>query len=157
MRATPRRRRRIRPSRARWIRPLFRYSYTRDAFVLRVVGRHVGPVFQVADRARPAAARPRAATREHADTRPGPASGDDSNVGSDEDQATAPAPAPAPMPDFTGRFAPAPQPRAGSRSPDASWRGVSSCTHRSAARISFTRHAVGQTWHNDYPGDPPAE
>jgi hypothetical protein len=28
------------------LKPLFRYSYPRDAFVLRVVGRHVGPVLR---------------------------------------------------------------------------------------------------------------
>jgi hypothetical protein len=28
--------------------PIIRYSYTRDAYVLRGVGRHVGPVYQPA-------------------------------------------------------------------------------------------------------------
>jgi hypothetical protein len=49
MRTTPRPRRTIRRSQQFWIRPLFRYSYTREAFVLRVVGRHIGPVLQIAD------------------------------------------------------------------------------------------------------------
>jgi hypothetical protein len=63
MRTTPRRRRQISQARLRWIRPFFRHSYTRDAFVLRGVGRHVGPVFQVSHRAprsRPSAVSPAA-------------------------------------------------------------------------------------------------
>jgi len=36
------------------MRPLLRYSYTREAYVLRVVGRQIGPVYQVAaDESRP--------------------------------------------------------------------------------------------------------
>jgi hypothetical protein len=31
----------------RWLQPLFRYSYTRDAWVLRVVGNRLGPVLVV--------------------------------------------------------------------------------------------------------------
>jgi len=47
-RATPRRRRGIAPWQVRWIRLLgFRYSHTRQAYVLRLVGRRHGPVFRV--------------------------------------------------------------------------------------------------------------
>lgn len=31
----------------RWIAPFFRYSYSRDAFILRGIGRYAGPVFRV--------------------------------------------------------------------------------------------------------------
>jgi hypothetical protein len=34
------------------LRPLFRYSYSRDAFVLRIVGRSVGPVLRAERRVR---------------------------------------------------------------------------------------------------------
>ena len=65
MRATPRRRRHITRTQLWWVTPLFRYSYSRDAFVLRMVGRHTGPVLKLTDRpraARAAAARPNPST-----------------------------------------------------------------------------------------------
>ncbi len=52
MRATPRRRRHITKTQLWWITPLFRYSYSRDAYVLRVVGHYTGPVLKVTDRRR---------------------------------------------------------------------------------------------------------
>ena len=33
----------------RWIGPFVRYSLSRDAHVLRGVGRHIGPVYKVID------------------------------------------------------------------------------------------------------------
>ena len=54
MRATPRRRRHLTRTQLWWLTPLFRYSYSRDAFVLRVVGRYTGPVLKRTDRQRAA-------------------------------------------------------------------------------------------------------
>jgi hypothetical protein len=48
MRDTQRDRRRIRPSTLVVLRPLFRYSAGRDAYVLRIVGNRFGPVLEVA-------------------------------------------------------------------------------------------------------------
>jgi hypothetical protein len=48
MRDSPRERRRIRPATLAILRPLFRYSAGRDAYVLRVVGNRFGPVLEVA-------------------------------------------------------------------------------------------------------------
>lgn len=45
MRTTPRPRRHLHPVALALLRPLLRYSYTREAFVLRAVGNHRGPVF----------------------------------------------------------------------------------------------------------------
>ena len=47
MRVTPRRRRFITRARLWWLTPLLRYSYSRDAYILRGIGRHVGPVLRV--------------------------------------------------------------------------------------------------------------
>ncbi|HKP89771.1 MAG TPA: hypothetical protein VJT75_07310 [Thermoleophilaceae bacterium] len=41
----------------RALSPLFRYSESRDAWVLRLVGRHLGPAFVVADKPRNAGAK----------------------------------------------------------------------------------------------------
>jgi hypothetical protein len=48
MRSSPRERRRIRPATLIVLRPLFRYSAGRDAYVLRIVGNRFGPVLEVA-------------------------------------------------------------------------------------------------------------
>jgi hypothetical protein len=48
MRDSRRERRRIRPATLVVLRPLFRYSAGRDAYVLRVVGNRFGPVLEVA-------------------------------------------------------------------------------------------------------------
>jgi hypothetical protein len=53
MRKTPRRRRPVSPAVLKVVRPLFRYSTGRDAYVLRGVGGAVGPVLTV--RSQPAA------------------------------------------------------------------------------------------------------
>jgi hypothetical protein len=45
MRTTPRRRHHINPVAFALLRPVLRFSYTREAYVLRVVGNHRGPVF----------------------------------------------------------------------------------------------------------------
>jgi hypothetical protein len=47
MRSEPRERRNVGPTTVRVLSPLFRYSYTRDAYVLRVIGRRRGPVLRV--------------------------------------------------------------------------------------------------------------
>lgn len=49
MQSKPRRRRHVSQTKLKWLRPIIRYSYVRDAYVLRAVGRHVGPVFQLTD------------------------------------------------------------------------------------------------------------
>ena len=49
MRAQARPRRRISRTRLRLLKPLVRYSYARDAYVLRGIGRHVGPVYRPTD------------------------------------------------------------------------------------------------------------
>jgi hypothetical protein len=46
----PRPRRTVNPVLMMLLRPLFRYSRTRNAFVLRVVGRRFGPVLRPAGR-----------------------------------------------------------------------------------------------------------
>jgi hypothetical protein len=51
MRTTARQRRQVSQAKLWWLRPVVRYSYKRDAYVLRGVGRHVGPVYQLADNA----------------------------------------------------------------------------------------------------------
>ena len=33
------------------LRPVVRFSYARDAYILRIVGRHVGPVYQLRNNA----------------------------------------------------------------------------------------------------------
>ena len=48
MRDTQRDRKRIRPGTLAVLRPLFRYSAGRDAYVLRIVGNRFGPVLEVA-------------------------------------------------------------------------------------------------------------
>ena len=48
MRDTQRDRKRIRPGTLVVLRPLFRYSAGRDAYVLRIVGNRLGPVLEVA-------------------------------------------------------------------------------------------------------------
>ncbi|WP_210494674.1 hypothetical protein [Patulibacter sp. SYSU D01012] len=45
MRTTPRPRHALHPLLLGALRPLLRYSYTREAYVLRVVGNQRGPVF----------------------------------------------------------------------------------------------------------------
>lgn len=45
MRTTPRPRHHINPVAFALMRPVLRFSYTREAYVLRVVGNHRGPVF----------------------------------------------------------------------------------------------------------------
>jgi hypothetical protein len=45
-RTVPRTRRYVPPSLLTLLTPLFRYSYPRDAFVLRGVGRRMGPVLR---------------------------------------------------------------------------------------------------------------
>lgn len=46
----------ISTSRARWLTRLgFRYSLSRDAYVLRIVGNRFGPVYQIAPTPRPKA------------------------------------------------------------------------------------------------------
>ncbi|MGX6450027.1 hypothetical protein ACVU7I_18475 [Patulibacter sp. S7RM1-6] len=45
MRTTQRPRRPLHPLLLGALRPLLRYSYTREAYVLRLVGNHRGPVF----------------------------------------------------------------------------------------------------------------
>jgi hypothetical protein len=45
MRTTPRPRHHINPVVFALLRPALRFSYTREAYVLRVVGNHRGPVF----------------------------------------------------------------------------------------------------------------
>lgn len=45
MRTTPRPRRPLHPAMLALLRPALRYSYTREAYVLRVVGNQRGPVF----------------------------------------------------------------------------------------------------------------
>jgi hypothetical protein len=57
MRTTPRPRRYIRPLAFVLLRPVLRFSYTREAYVLRAVGNHRGPVF-VRHRVTPDAPRP---------------------------------------------------------------------------------------------------
>jgi hypothetical protein len=47
MRDSQRDRRRIRPATIAVLRPLFRYSAGRDAYVLRIVGNRFGPVLEV--------------------------------------------------------------------------------------------------------------
>ena len=47
MRESQRDRRRIRPATLAVLRPLFRYSAGRDAYVLRIVGNRLGPVLEV--------------------------------------------------------------------------------------------------------------
>jgi hypothetical protein len=42
----PRRRRHVAPALLSALRPLFRYSATRDAHVLRLVGNRIGPVLK---------------------------------------------------------------------------------------------------------------
>jgi hypothetical protein len=49
MRTEPRPRREITPAKLAWLDPFVRYSATRDAYVLKGVGRHIGPVFRLAD------------------------------------------------------------------------------------------------------------
>lgn len=44
MRTTPRQRRALAPGVITALTPLFRYSQTRDAYVLRLMGTRVGPV-----------------------------------------------------------------------------------------------------------------
>jgi hypothetical protein len=48
MRESQRDRKRIRPGTLVVLRPLFRYSAGRDAYVLRIVGNRLGPVLEVA-------------------------------------------------------------------------------------------------------------
>jgi hypothetical protein len=48
MRETPRNRRQVRTTTLTLLRPLFRYSAGRDAYVLRVVGNRFGPVLRPA-------------------------------------------------------------------------------------------------------------
>lgn len=53
MRSTPRTRRQVGPQTAKLLTPLFRYSYGRDAYVLRGIGNRLGPVLQVRREAPP--------------------------------------------------------------------------------------------------------
>jgi len=46
-----RERRHISEARLKWLSPLVRYSYSREAFILRGVGEHIGPVYRVAAQA----------------------------------------------------------------------------------------------------------
>jgi hypothetical protein len=48
MRDSQRDRKRIKPTTLVVLRPLFRYSAGRDAYVLRIVGNRFGPVLEVA-------------------------------------------------------------------------------------------------------------
>jgi hypothetical protein len=52
MRSVPRPRRYVAPHWLLLVRPLFRYSTTRDAFVLRAVGNSTGPVLRPDRRSR---------------------------------------------------------------------------------------------------------
>ena len=45
-RRSMRTRRSVGPATLAFLTPVLRYSYSRDAYVLRVVGRHIGPVLQ---------------------------------------------------------------------------------------------------------------
>lgn len=47
MRTTPRERRPVSPGTLRALKPLFRYSIGRDAYVLRAIGNRTGPVLTV--------------------------------------------------------------------------------------------------------------
>ncbi|MGZ4280073.1 MAG: hypothetical protein ACXVVU_25830 [Solirubrobacteraceae bacterium] len=47
MRTTPRERRPVSPGTLRALKPLFRYSIGRDAYVLRAIGNRTGPVLVV--------------------------------------------------------------------------------------------------------------
>lgn len=47
MRTHARERRQITTAKLRLLRPILRYSYARDAYILRLVGDSVGPVFQL--------------------------------------------------------------------------------------------------------------
>lgn len=47
MRKTERQRRSVGRTTIRLASPLFRYSYNRDAYVLRIVGNRVGPVLKL--------------------------------------------------------------------------------------------------------------
>jgi hypothetical protein len=49
MRTQPRPRREISPAKLAWLDPFVRYSASRDAYVLRIVGRHIGPVFRMVE------------------------------------------------------------------------------------------------------------
>jgi hypothetical protein len=51
MRTTPRTRHHVSPVVLALLRPALRYSYTREAFVLRGIGNHRGPVFVRAEEA----------------------------------------------------------------------------------------------------------
>jgi hypothetical protein len=53
MKTKTRQRRQIGPGRLRLLRPVVRYSYSRDAYVLRAVGRHLGPVYRLDEPAPP--------------------------------------------------------------------------------------------------------
>ena len=48
MRNAPRHRKQVTPAALVILRPLFRYSAGRDAYVLRIVGNRFGPVLEVA-------------------------------------------------------------------------------------------------------------
>ena len=50
MREVPRKRREITPTTARLLMPLFRFSYSRDAYILRGIGHVKGPVLVVKER-----------------------------------------------------------------------------------------------------------
>lgn len=53
-RTTPRRRRPLGRKRLSLLAPIVRYSISRDAYVLRGIGKQVGPVFVSKDRVGPA-------------------------------------------------------------------------------------------------------
>jgi hypothetical protein len=46
MRTEARPRHQISEVKLRWLRPILRYSYTRQAYVLKGVGRHIGRVYE---------------------------------------------------------------------------------------------------------------
>jgi hypothetical protein len=60
MRTTPRPRRPLNPVALALLRPMLRYSYTREAYVLRGIGNHRGPVFVRTGVTTPAIAAPAA-------------------------------------------------------------------------------------------------
>jgi len=51
MREHARQRHQISETKLKLLRPFVRFSYARDAYILRIVGRHVGPVYQLRNNA----------------------------------------------------------------------------------------------------------
>ena len=57
LRAKPRRRRHVAPWVLRVVRPLFVYNHNRDAYILRAVGKRIGPVLRSRDETPPRSGR----------------------------------------------------------------------------------------------------